>query len=141
MTASKGSIVLAALIVAKWNRCRRGSPVWRRRSPWPGGEAGEALALVHARSEAGTEQAAAAAIQSAYTLGETKPATAKVIMRRIAPRRACDCISRPAALLRPLLSGGLGFALRAEQEHCQGGEERGNSTVGNGTGNPGIVHQ
>ncbi|MER9227789.1 hypothetical protein NKI39_19515 [Mesorhizobium sp. M0664] len=30
------------------NRCRRGSRVWRRRSPWPGGEAGEALALVHA---------------------------------------------------------------------------------------------
>ncbi|GLS32014.1 Pyrimidine nucleoside phosphorylase C-terminal domain-containing protein [Mesorhizobium albiziae] len=48
-------------------------------------KAGDGLALVHARSEADAEEAVAA-IQSAYTIGETKPATAKVIVRRIAPR-------------------------------------------------------
>jgi thymidine phosphorylase len=48
-------------------------------------KAGEALALVHARSEADAEQAAAA-IQSAYTLGETKPPMQKAIIRRIGAR-------------------------------------------------------
>lgn len=61
--------------------------------------------------------------------------------RRIAPRRACDWTSRPAALLRSLLSGGLGSALRAEQENYEGSDERGNSTVGNGAGDPRILHQ
>ena len=48
-------------------------------------KAGEALALVHARSEADAEQAAAA-IQSAYTLGETKPPMQKAVIRRIGAR-------------------------------------------------------
>lgn len=134
MTAGEGFIALAALIVAKWKPV----PAMFACLAKIGGESRRGAGA--GPREANTDQAAAA-IQSAYALGGTKPATAKVIVRRIAPRGACDCISRPAALLRPLLSGGLGFALRAEQEHCQGGEERGNSTVGNGTGNPGIVHQ
>jgi thymidine phosphorylase len=48
-------------------------------------KAGEALALVHARSEADAEQTAAA-IQSAYTLGETKPPLQKAVIRRIGAR-------------------------------------------------------
>jgi thymidine phosphorylase len=48
-------------------------------------KAGEALALVHARSEADAEKAAAA-IQSAYTLGETKPPLQKSVIRRIGAR-------------------------------------------------------
>jgi thymidine phosphorylase len=48
-------------------------------------KAGEALALVHARSEADAEKAAAA-IQSAYTLGETKPPLQKAVIRRIGAR-------------------------------------------------------
>jgi thymidine phosphorylase len=47
--------------------------------------AGEALALVHARSEADAGEAAAA-IQSAYTLGETKPPLQKAVIRRIGAR-------------------------------------------------------
>lgn len=108
MTASKGFIAPAALTVAKWKPVPPGSRVCRRRPPWPGGEAGEALPLVHASRGS---------------------------------RRAVHRISRPAALLRSLLSGGLGFALRAEQEHYEGSDERGNSTVGNGAGNPRILHQ
>jgi thymidine phosphorylase len=48
-------------------------------------KAGEALALVHARSEADAEEAAAA-IHSAYTLGETKPPMQKAVVRRIGAR-------------------------------------------------------
>jgi thymidine phosphorylase len=47
--------------------------------------AGEPLALVHARMEADAEEAAAA-IQSAYTLGETKPPLQKAVIRRIGAR-------------------------------------------------------
>jgi thymidine phosphorylase len=47
--------------------------------------AGEALALVHARSEADAGEAAAA-IQSAYTLGETKPPLQNAVIRRIGAR-------------------------------------------------------
>ncbi|GAA2881275.1 thymidine phosphorylase [Aminobacter niigataensis] len=46
---------------------------------------GDTLALVHARSASDAE-AAAAAVRAAYGLGEAKPAAAKVIARRIAPR-------------------------------------------------------
>ncbi|MEI5681713.1 MULTISPECIES: thymidine phosphorylase [unclassified Mesorhizobium] len=48
-------------------------------------KAGEPLALVHARNKTDAERAALVLL-SGYTLGETKPATAKVIVRRIAPR-------------------------------------------------------
>ncbi|WP_315925263.1 thymidine phosphorylase [Mesorhizobium sp. SP-1A] len=47
--------------------------------------AGEALALVHARSEADA-QAAAAAVLSAYTLGPSKPPAEKPIVRRVLAR-------------------------------------------------------
>ena len=46
---------------------------------------GEALALVHARSQ-GDAEIAAAAVISAYTIGPAKPAGEKAIIRRIAPR-------------------------------------------------------
>lgn len=46
---------------------------------------GEAIALVHARSLAEAEQAAAA-VSSAYTLGRARPATEKAILRRVGPR-------------------------------------------------------
>ncbi len=49
-------------------------------------ERGEPLALVHGRSEAEAERAAAA-VAAAYAVGDTKPAPAKAIVRRIrAPR-------------------------------------------------------
>jgi thymidine phosphorylase len=48
-------------------------------------KAGEALALVHARSEADAGEAAAA-LQSAYTLGETKPPLQNAVIRRIGAR-------------------------------------------------------
>jgi len=47
--------------------------------------AGEALAVVHARSESDAE-AAAAAVLAAYTIGASKPAAEKTVMRRILPR-------------------------------------------------------
>jgi thymidine phosphorylase len=47
--------------------------------------AGEALALIHARSETDAEHAAASVL-AAYTLGEAKPAPRKALVRRIAPR-------------------------------------------------------
>ncbi|MER8706469.1 thymidine phosphorylase [Mesorhizobium sp. M0323] len=47
--------------------------------------AGEALALVHARNT-GDAEAAAAAVLSAYTIGTSKPATEKTVIRRILPR-------------------------------------------------------
>ncbi|RWM30630.1 MAG: thymidine phosphorylase, partial [Mesorhizobium sp.] len=46
--------------------------------------AGEALALVHARTEADAE-AAAAAVRSAYTIGVSKPSAEKTVLRRILP--------------------------------------------------------
>ncbi|MER8475373.1 thymidine phosphorylase [Mesorhizobium sp. M1163] len=46
---------------------------------------GEALALVHARN-AGDAEAAAAAVLSAYTIGTSKPAAEKTVIRRILPR-------------------------------------------------------
>ncbi|SFU17526.1 thymidine phosphorylase [Mesorhizobium sp. YR577] len=48
-------------------------------------KAGEPLALVHARNKTDAESAALVLL-SGYTLGDTKPAAAKVIVRRIAPR-------------------------------------------------------
>ncbi|RJG46775.1 thymidine phosphorylase [Mesorhizobium sp. DCY119] len=48
-------------------------------------KAGEPLALVHARNKTDAERAALVLL-SGYTLGDTKPAAAKVIVRRIAPR-------------------------------------------------------
>ncbi len=45
-------------------------------------ERGEPLALVHGRSEAEAERAAAA-VAAAYAVGDTKPAPAKAIVRRI----------------------------------------------------------
>jgi thymidine phosphorylase len=47
--------------------------------------AGEALALVHARS-GGDAEAAASAILSAYRLAEARPAARKTVVRRIAPQ-------------------------------------------------------
>lgn len=47
--------------------------------------AGEALALVHARSGASAE-AAAADVRAAYDLGDTRPTMRKTVMRRISPR-------------------------------------------------------
>jgi len=47
--------------------------------------AGEALALVHARGEADAERASAVVL-AAYTLGDTKPAPRKAVVRRIGPR-------------------------------------------------------
>jgi thymidine phosphorylase len=47
--------------------------------------AGEALALVHARDEAGAD-AAIAAVRDAYAIGPAKPAADRAVMRRIAPR-------------------------------------------------------
>jgi thymidine phosphorylase len=46
---------------------------------------GEPLALVHARTEADA-QAAAAAVRSAYTIGASKPPAEKTVLRRILPR-------------------------------------------------------
>ncbi|TIW85286.1 MAG: thymidine phosphorylase, partial [Mesorhizobium sp.] len=46
---------------------------------------GEPLALVHARSSADAE-AAAATVLSAYTIGASKPAADKSVIRRILPR-------------------------------------------------------
>jgi len=46
---------------------------------------GEALALVHARTDAEAE-AAAAAVRAAYTIGGTKPSAEKSVLRRILPR-------------------------------------------------------
>jgi thymidine phosphorylase len=46
---------------------------------------GEPLALVHARNKTDAERAALV-LASGYTFGEAKPAAAKVIVRRIAPR-------------------------------------------------------
>jgi thymidine phosphorylase len=46
---------------------------------------GEALALVHARTGAQAE-AAAAAVRVAYTIGGSKPPTDKTVLRRILPR-------------------------------------------------------
>ncbi len=48
-------------------------------------KAGEPLALVHARNRTDAERAAMVLV-SGYAFGETKPAAAKVIVRRIAPR-------------------------------------------------------
>ncbi|NGN44067.1 thymidine phosphorylase [Mesorhizobium sp. CGMCC 1.15528] len=48
-------------------------------------KAGEPLALVHARNKTDAERAALVLL-SGYSFGETKPAAAKVIVRRIAPR-------------------------------------------------------
>ncbi|WP_395448502.1 thymidine phosphorylase [Aminobacter sp. UC22_36] len=47
--------------------------------------AGEPLALVHARNASDAE-AAAAAVQAAYSVGEAKPVAAKAVIRRILPR-------------------------------------------------------
>ena len=47
--------------------------------------AGEVLALVHARTEADAE-AAAAAVRAAYSIGASKPAAEKTVLRRILPR-------------------------------------------------------
>ena len=47
--------------------------------------AGEALALVHARTQ-GDAEAACAAVLSAYAIGETRPPAEKSILRRVAPR-------------------------------------------------------
>lgn len=47
--------------------------------------AGEALALVHARSRGQAEQAAAT-IRAAYSIGSSRPAAQKVVLRRIAPK-------------------------------------------------------
>ncbi|CDX32249.1 thymidine phosphorylase [Mesorhizobium sp. SOD10] len=46
---------------------------------------GEALALVHARTNAEAE-AAAAAVRAAYTIGGSKPPAEKTVLRRILPR-------------------------------------------------------
>ncbi|MBZ9795082.1 thymidine phosphorylase [Mesorhizobium sp. ES1-4] len=48
-------------------------------------KAGDALALVHARSPSAAE-AAAAAVLSAYAIGASKPAADKSVIRRILPR-------------------------------------------------------
>jgi len=48
-------------------------------------KAGEPLALVHARNKTDAERAALV-LASGYAFGEAKPAAAKVIVRRIAPR-------------------------------------------------------
>ena len=47
--------------------------------------AGEALALVHARSQ-GDAEAAVAAVLAAYTLGTVKPPPEKAVLRRVLPR-------------------------------------------------------
>jgi thymidine phosphorylase len=47
---------------------------------------GEALALVHARNEADAD-AAVAAVQAAYTVGASKPAPDRAVIRRIASRQ------------------------------------------------------
>ncbi|MEZ2332606.1 thymidine phosphorylase [Mesorhizobium sp. RCC_202] len=47
--------------------------------------AGEPLALVHGRSDADAE-AAAAAVRAAYTIGASKPHAEKTVLRRILPR-------------------------------------------------------
>ncbi|TIW70604.1 MAG: thymidine phosphorylase, partial [Mesorhizobium sp.] len=47
--------------------------------------AGEPLALVHARTDADA-QAAAAAVLAAYTIGTSKPAAEKTVIRRVLPR-------------------------------------------------------
>ncbi len=46
---------------------------------------GEAIALVHARSQAAAEQAVAA-VSAAYAVGSAKPATEKAILRRVVAR-------------------------------------------------------
>ncbi len=46
---------------------------------------GEALALVHARSDEHAERAASA-VAAAYTIGEAKPPAQKAVVRRIGPR-------------------------------------------------------
>ncbi|TIR77206.1 MAG: thymidine phosphorylase, partial [Mesorhizobium sp.] len=46
--------------------------------------AGEALALIHARTEADAE-AAAVAVRAAYTVGHSKPTAEKTVLRRILP--------------------------------------------------------
>ena len=46
---------------------------------------GEALALVHARSQADAETAAAA-VRSAYAIGASKPSPEKAVLRRVLPR-------------------------------------------------------
>lgn len=46
---------------------------------------GEAIALVHARSQGEAEQAAMA-VSAAYTIGSAKPASEKTILRRVGPR-------------------------------------------------------
>ncbi|MER9304379.1 hypothetical protein [Mesorhizobium sp. M0496] len=48
MTASKGSIAPAALTVAKWKPVPARFACLAGKVAWAGGEAGEALALVHA---------------------------------------------------------------------------------------------
>ncbi len=59
---------------------------------------GEALALVHARSETAAE-AAAAAVRAAYTIGDAKPPAQKSVIRRISARmhkrRYCTSSSAP----------------------------------------------
>ncbi|TIX12560.1 MAG: thymidine phosphorylase, partial [Mesorhizobium sp.] len=47
--------------------------------------AGEPLALVHARTDPDAE-AAAAAVLAAYTIGASKPAAEKTVIRRVLPR-------------------------------------------------------
>lgn len=47
--------------------------------------AGEALALVHARDEASAAEAIAA-ITSCYTIGDSRPAPQKAVIRRVGPR-------------------------------------------------------
>ncbi|RUY06266.1 thymidine phosphorylase, partial [Mesorhizobium sp. M2A.F.Ca.ET.040.01.1.1] len=47
--------------------------------------AGEALALVHARTDAEAETAAAA-VRAAYTIGSSKPPAEKTVLRRILAR-------------------------------------------------------
>ena len=47
-------------------------------------EVGDALALIHARSEAEAERAAAA-VRAAYTIAPTRPQAAKAVKRRVAP--------------------------------------------------------
>ncbi|TIW22308.1 MAG: thymidine phosphorylase, partial [Mesorhizobium sp.] len=46
---------------------------------------GEALALVHARTDAEAE-AAATAVRAAYTIGGSKPPAEKTVLRRILAR-------------------------------------------------------
>ncbi|RVD33694.1 thymidine phosphorylase, partial [Mesorhizobium sp. M8A.F.Ca.ET.023.02.2.1] len=48
-------------------------------------KAGDALALIHARSPSDAE-AAAAAVLSAYAIGASKPSADKSVIRRILPR-------------------------------------------------------